>query len=230
MNLRNGVHFLWDFLLFLKCLCYNKLYMNPSYDNTFGSFSSGGAGGNFQQPAVMNNAPVRKSRKWIVVLAVLFVVVVTGLIVATMMMGRGKKVAVDSLDSSYWTYMNYLIKGEDSNEELLEEDYLNSETVVKKNYVDFDADYFNKLISLFDKFKKVVLSQPEEFSGRYDETMTDYGELLDYIVELKTVGVSEDDLTEGEIEYNRNFIIDSLLQQSWGMEEIVEEGKIDEED
>ena len=111
--------------------------------------------------------------------------------------------------------MNYLIKGEDSSEVLLEEDYLGSETAIRENYDRSDESYFNRLMNLFTIFKNAILSQPEDIRYRYNEALEDYEKSLNMLIELETTNSSDDN--------EDSYLINQLLQQGWGMERIVRE-------
>ena len=185
--------------------------MNPSYDNSFGSFQQpvvSAQGGNFQQVGE------RKSRKWIIILIIL-VVIAIGLFAVVMINRNSGKGSAESIETSYWTYMNYLIKGEDSSEVLLEEDYLGLETAIRENYDRSDESYFNRLMNLFTIFKNAILSQPEDIRYRYNETLEDYEKSLNMLIKLETTNSSDDN--------EDSYLINQLLQQGWGMERIVRE-------
>ena len=80
--------------------------MNPSYDNSFGSFSSGGTSGGAiqqQQPIVINNGKAKKPVKKILITILLIVLVVGGVALAVLLFLNGRQSAKDEAEELYYT-------------------------------------------------------------------------------------------------------------------------------
>ncbi len=74
--------------------------MNPSYDSSFGSFSSGGttSGGNAQQPIVLNNEKRKKPIKKIIITILLITLIIGGIVLAIVLFLGGKQRAKDEAE------------------------------------------------------------------------------------------------------------------------------------
>lgn len=201
--------------------------MDPSYNNSFGSFSSGGADGNYQQPMIAQTQGEKKTKKWVAIFIIFLVIVLIG-VLAVLLFGRKTKTSAESLEAPYWTYMNYLIKGEDSSDKLGRDDYSRADTMVKKKYDNYDAEYFNKLKNLFNEFKNEFSKQPEKVRSVYSEALDDYEKTLQNIMSL-----GSSDLIEGDDEYNENKT--KLIELEEKYDKMVSEmgckksGKVDED-
>ncbi|MBQ3465264.1 hypothetical protein IJH15_03590 [Candidatus Saccharibacteria bacterium] len=79
--------------------------MNPSYDSSFGSFSSGGttSGGNAQQPIVLNNEKRKKPIKKIIITILLISLIIGGIVLAIVLFLGGKQRAKDEAEELYYT-------------------------------------------------------------------------------------------------------------------------------
>ena len=154
--------------------------MNPSYDNSFGSFSSGGAGssmsvsgpissGDGDVPLVME----KKTKKWpLVLLGFLFVVALAvGLISMAMPKEQGNS-AVDAKNyqEAFNLYANYYLYGEAKTDEITAE-YNETKESYLNNLIDEDnvpSEYLDNLVNYYAEF----LSLYEGSSQDNEETMT----------------------------------------------------------
>lgn len=141
-------------------------YMNPSYDNSFGSFGSSGVGGaSFGAPVVSSGgggvvSGGQNKAKKIVVVVVLFLLVVAlfcGVIYFTMSKDKGGVSNVITGDA-YLRYANYLLYGEDKDTKIGESVSwtVNRGSGVLEIYdPEFDdKEYVDKLIDLYDGFQE----------------------------------------------------------------------------
>ena len=100
--------------------------MDPSYNNSFDSFSSGGADGNYQQPMVLSQAgSEKKSKKGLVIAVVALMLLVVGGLVAYMLLwsnnnekDSGGVVVTTDVKVSFNAYVNYVLNGIESNSDL----------------------------------------------------------------------------------------------------------------
>lgn len=258
--------------------------MNPSYNGSSSGPLAGGVGpvissgaGSSDAGDLILSSDKGRSKKWILVLVAVFVLVAA--IVAGVLLMNNTNNKTGSLTDAYWTYMNYLIKGDSSKEKISRDDYRNSNTAVKEKFEAADSGYFIKLDELFSDFKKSFSKQSNKNKSRYENAINDYSKVLNFVVALKTGGtfneedeyvknktrleelqmeyrniasemgclvqneVNEDCLlsktptedlnkvseemyiVSNEIKIAENFAVNSLLQQSWGIQNMLEENE-----
>ena len=154
--------------------------MNPSYDNSFGSFSSGGAGcsmsvsgpissGDGDVPLVME----KKTKKWpLVLLGFLFVVALAVGLISMAMPKEQANSAVDAKNyqEAFNLYANYYLYGEAKTDEITAE-YNETKESYLNNLIDEDnvpSEYLDNLVNYYAEF----LSLYEGSSQDNEETMT----------------------------------------------------------
>ncbi|MBR3132405.1 hypothetical protein IKG33_03300 [Candidatus Saccharibacteria bacterium] len=161
--------------------------MNPSYDNGFGGFSSGGiASGGGAMPInsgtgdiVLNSgASKEKSKKWLVIgcIAVVLIIAIVLMLLSTFK-GNGTEDELNiSVKEAFNKYGNYLLYGNDSTEEIVKDDDLDiystefffdsmdSEqlTILKNHYDEYYRDH-----ELFDNNEMYEYNETFEFYYNY---------------------------------------------------------------
>lgn len=131
--------------------------MDPSYNNPFDSF---GSGGQTSQPimspvgediVLSHNQPMKKKKTWFIfaVLGVAFVGIVIAVFAVIMMMNGGKNNGGESTQQAFNRYANYLLYGNDNNESV--EAFIPSDTYyIDENYS--SSEYVANLKELFSNF------------------------------------------------------------------------------
>ncbi len=157
--------------------------MNPSYDNSFGSFGSNGPNFGMSAPIVSGNNEMElpnssesKIKKWpLVLLAFLFVVaLVAGLVSMVGQDGGQGNGGLDTVAKSdgeaFNIYANYYLYGEAKTDEITAE-YNETKESYLNNLIDEDnvpSEYLDNLVNYYAEF----LSLYEGSSQDNEETMT----------------------------------------------------------
>lgn len=181
--------------------------MNPSYDNSFGSFGTSGAGFGMSASGAVSSGsgdmtleakPEKKAKKWLVVLLAFLVVgaLVAGLIyLTTSRLNDGSSSGAKNYQEAFNVYANYYMYGEDKTDEMTAE------------YSADEGSYFNEVMDsdeVSSEYLDNLMSYYTTFLTMYKESVDDGDDLevLDlYGAELKllTVYLKDDFITRSDI-------------------------------
>jgi len=143
--------------------------MNPSQNDSFGSFSSG-QGGYIGQPGaysagpiMINNGGIKKSKKWAIIIILLLVILVAIGVVFLINNNKNNGVSKTELVSKWQPYYRLIVLGPDAEEEQNVEDVTDTEewylTEIYKNSDESDEeyiDYFQKLENLLEELSPSI--------------------------------------------------------------------------
>lgn len=175
--------------------------MDPTQNDSFGSFSSG-QGGYIGQPGAYSAEPVvlgndgrKKSKKWVWILVVLLVV---GLIIAAvtmLMMSNEKKQKKAAAEKAFYEVANYVMGGEDGDNDSsdlatrynsLIESYTNNDDLlyainIREQNFEKIKGYYKELDEKIQVFSKRVQELSEEnIADKYIETLKVLRNSIDY--------------------------------------------------
>ncbi len=175
--------------------------MDPSYNASFDSFGSGGQtissdGGG----VVLSGSQKEKGKKsWIIGIIVVVLMLTGALAFVLMPKNNADKTAKQMLNE----YSNFLLYGTESNEEITETDWSFAIIYDKMLYEDYDETYFDSLISKYEAFKAVSLSELKEDGFESSDAYMLFAELTknvgEYLTDSKIYkGNIQDNLEQAE--------------------------------
>ena len=185
--------------------------MDPSYDNSFGSFGSGGAGNGTISSGGMSSGgvssggdvvsasgPEKKSKKWAVILLLFLVVALVGGGVAFLLLGSGKTSSKD-FRKDFNRFANYVISGQESDADLtVDYDpsynyfFLANQGTQEEQIVLYEKT--GELLNNFvDSYNKSSDDEKKEFdSEKMDQEIKNEVDLFDFMKTINTKEVLRD--------------------------------------
>ena len=171
--------------------------MNPSYDNSFGSFGSGGGG--VPQPiissseagdVVLDASGGQKKSKKLLIIGIVAIVFLVVAVLAILLFsnpqkgGNNSNEVLSDAKIALNRYTNYFLYGENKTDEVSEDFGGLGDSYFMKQIESFDGsmEYFENLKTYFENFKTLVSDETQESSDLDFNMLNRYDSELDLVM------------------------------------------------
>lgn len=145
---------------------------------------------------VINNGKQKKSWKKWVILGAVGIVIVGVILLVVASVNKLSVSSVEEVQNAYWAYMNYLIRGEESEEVLEKNDYIYLDSVAREEFEQKNVEYFEKLNEYLDVFNDVLARRAHNSNSDVAITFAQkLNELVNFVIYiLQTESLDEQEL------------------------------------
>lgn len=149
---------------------------------------------------IQSHTPRKGWKKWLIGGVAVVVVVIIGVVLFKALWTR----SAEDVRNAYWSYANYLIRGEESEEAF--SDWNDGDAMVKEAFKEHNEAYFNNLKDAFDRFHDVFKRGPEDIRVSLDETVQELDEAISFAVSLNEVGILDKGVLAHDFENGLNLL------------------------